>query len=104
MKIIKEKIRKSVVVQLENLQEDLGLYMKSENDLKPLIQLWIDKHSELFFQNNPDIDDVLLFAWVDGKRGLQWIVSKETKNQLWIDQSCEHTEHRRLWLDTCLKK
>ena len=104
MKIIKEKIRKSVVVQLDNIQEDLGLYIKEENDVTPVIQLWIDEHSETFFQNNPNVDDVLLFMWIDGKKGLRWIVSRETKNQLWVDKSCEHTEDIRRWLEVCLNK
>ena len=103
MKIIKDKIRKSVVIEYENIEEDLSLYLKEGTDRDTLIQWWVETYSKKFFEDNPDIDDVLLFRFINGKRGLEWVVSRETEDDKWIYQSCKPTEHRQKWLDICLE-
>jgi uncharacterized protein (DUF924 family) len=101
MKIINDKIRKSVVIEYENIEEDLSLYLKEGVDRNTLIQWWVETCSKKFFEDNSDIDDVLLFRFINGKRGLEWVVSKETEDDKWIYQSCKPTEHRQKWLDEC---
>lgn len=104
MKIIKNQLRKSAVILFENIEEDLGIYTHSPEGTNILIKMWKDECSEKFFEDNPDVDDILLL-WVRNAtcRELEWVISKETKYGRYVNQSCELIKSRRDWLDGIMK-
>jgi hypothetical protein len=102
MKIVKSKLRKSAVIPIENMCEDLGYPRIWEQKL--IVKLWKEKFLDKFFKDNPTVDDLLLFSFDGGsKRILKWIASKETKYNEFIEESCEMIKQKQKWLNECMK-
>lgn len=118
MKVIQNKLRKSAIIPIENFEEDVAKYYagciitllvdsrggEQLDIVHTILKLWKLRCAENFFKDNPSVDDVLLFSFKGEQRILEWVFSKETIHNEYLNRSVEPHQCLKDWLEKQIPK